>query len=578
MRGLCSGLLIVAMVSTSAAAQPIYSPKDAAAYKPRVGKYGGTLTLSTIADPKSFNAIMAKETSTTAITGHIFEGLTRTHGISGEVEPNLAESWDISKDGQTYTFHLRKNAAWSDGRPFTSADVAFTFNRLINNDKVPNSARDILTIEGKFPKVTAVDPHTVEFSLPTRFAPFLRAMSQEILPKHKLEKSVNAGEFAAAWALDTPLSEIVGTGPFMLRKYEPAQRVILVRNPRYWRRDAAGNRLPYIERLIYVVVQSQDVGLLRFQSGVTDVYRLRGTDYPILKPKEKARNYTVYRLGPAYGTNFICFNQHRGTNPKTGKPFVSSEKLSWFTNLKFRQAVAYALNRRQMIAIAMNGLGYPQSAAMSPRAGYFYNDHVKRYVYNPKKARQLLAAAGFTDRNGDGFVEDAQARPVKFIILTNAGNTVREKLLGIIATDLRRIGLDARTALLEFNVLCTKLDATNDWDAILLGLTGGPEPHNGKNVWQSSGQLHMWYPKQKKPATAWEARIDRIFDLGVQELDRKKRKALYDEWQAIVAEQVPFTYTVLSESITAVRNRFGNLAPATYGGVLHNIEELYIVK
>ena len=129
---------------------------------------------------------------------------------------------------------------------------------------------------------------------------------------------------------------------------------------------------------------------------------------------------------------------------------------------------------------------------------------------------------------------------------------------------------------LEFNTIVSKLTSTFDFDAVVLGLTGGIEPHFGKNVWDSNGGLHMWYPHQSQPATDWEKRVDKLFSLGVQELDSNKRKQYYDEFQLIISEQLPLIYTVLSSKLMAVKNKFGNLKPSNYGGVLHNIEELYI--
>jgi len=197
-------------------------------------------------------------------------------------------------------------------------------------------------------------------------------------------------------------------------------------------------------------------------------------------------------------------------------------------------------------------------------------------THNPAKARAILREAGFIDRDGDGVVEDPQGNPVEFTLVTNAGNTQREHIAQMIRKDLEEIGFKVHFTFLEFNVLVDKLDVTYDWDACILGLTGGIEPHFGRNVWHSSGHLHMWYPRQKRPATPWEARIDEIFDTAVQELDRQKRKALYDEWQRIVAEQLPFIYTVVPTRLVAVRNKFGNLYPTSYGGVLWNLEELFV--
>lgn len=539
-------------------------------------KYGGTLILSTISDPKSFNDIIAKETSTTMITGLVFDGLVKMDAVAIEPEPALAESWDVSDNGLTWTFHLRDGVKWSDGTLFTAEDVVFTFNELIYNPDIPNSARDIFTVEGKQFEVSALDSETVQFKLPTKFAPFLMFMTQAILPKHILQKSVDEGVFDSTWGVGTPPEEIIGTGAFLLEKYVSGQRIVLKRNPNYWKKDSDGSALPYLDRMVYLIVQSQDVQLLKFQRGEIDYYGMRGSDYPILKPQEKKGDFTVYRSGPAFGTVFTLFNQNTRLNPETGKPFVDPIKLSWFNSIDFRKAAAYALDKESMIKIVMNGLGYPQWSSMSPSAGFFYNDNVLKYEYDPKVAQEILTNAGFIDRDSDGIVEDPEGNPVEFTLITNSGNTDRIKIANLIRKDWEKIGFKVNFLQLEFNTLVTKLNATFDWEACMIGLTGGVEPHSGRNVWNSAGQLHLWNPAQPEPATDWERRINELFDQGVQELDRAKRKTYYDEWQQLVSENLPLIYTVLSESLFAVRDKFGNLNPTPYGGAFHNIDEIYI--
>lgn len=550
----------------------------ASEYHPKIGTYGGYLVESSISNPKSFNPIIAQETSTTGLTQYIFEGLTKISGITDEPEPALAKSWDVSSDGLTWTVHLREDVKWNDGEPFTADDVVFTYKELVYNKAIPSASRDIFTIEGKEFDVRKVDDHTVVFKTPSIFSPFLRGLTQEILPKHILEESVKSGTFNSTWGVDSKLEQIVGTGPFMLERYEPSQRVVFKRNPYYWDTDAAGNRLPYLDGIIVLIVPDIDVSLLKFQDGETDFYPLRGSDFPVLKPQEKEKKFTVYRVGPALGTNFIVFNENPGKNSETGKPYIDPTKLKWFTNVEFRKAVAHALDRQGLIDLAMNGLAYPQYAAMSPSAGFFYNPNVVKYDYNPEKAKAILTAAGFKDRDGDGYVEDPDGNKVEFNLFTNAENNVRVKLADIIRKDLETVGMEVHLTPLEFNNLVDKLSSTLDWDCILLGLTGGPEPYFSKNVWYSSGQLHLWHPREEKPATEWEARIDQIFNQAVKELDRNKRKKLYDEWQLIVSQQLPLIYTVLPDSIFAVRNKFGNLYPTPFGGAFHNIEEIYVIK
>jgi len=510
------------------------------------------------------------------VTGLIFDGLTTTDAHDMTVKPHLAQRWEVSVDGLTWTFYLRSGVRWNDGTPFTADDVVFTFNDLIYNDEIPSSARDIFTIDGKIFKVEKVNDLTVRFTLPVRFAPFLRGMGQAILPKHKLQKIVADGQFNFAWGIDTPPSEIVGTGPFMLTQYRPGRRLVFKRNPHYWKKDAGGMTLPYLEKVIFLIVQNSDATILKFLDGELDYTPVRGVDYPLLKPLEEQQDFTLFEAGPNFGSNFLVFNQNRGSHPETREPYVSAHKLVWFSDPVFRRAVAHAIDKEKMIEILKNGLGYPQFGPLSPSAGFFYKADVVKYPYDLKRAAALLAEAGFADRDGDGFLDDKNGNRIEFNFYTNSDNPERVQLAAIIRHDLQSLGMKVNLLGMEFNSLINKLNATFDWDAVLLGLTGGIEPHFGKNVWDSSGQLHMWYPRQEDPATSWEARVDEVFRLGVQELDENKRKVLYDEWQDIVARETPFIYTILGGNMFAVRNKFGNLQPTSYGGAFHNLEEIYI--
>ncbi len=540
-------------------------------------RYGGQLVLSVGSDPKTFNEITASETSSSAVTGLLFEGLTTDDPGTLETIPNLAQSWDLSPDGTQWTFHLRHDVQWFDGVQFTADDVVFTYNELIYNPQVPSSSRDVMTIEGKPFKVEKIDDWTVRFTLPVKFAPFLRAMSQAILPKHCLEQPVKSGKFNFTWGIDTPPAAIVGTGPFMLSEYHPGERIVFKRNPHYWKKDTEGNALPYLDKVIYLIIGDPEAALLKFIDGELDYTSVRGADYPLLKPMEAKKNFHIYEAGADFGSNFLAFNQNGRMNPTTGKPFIDPVKLSWFTNVHFRQAVAHAIDKKKIIDILFNGFGYPQQGPMSPSSGFFYTADTTSYDYDLNKAKAILAEAGFIDRNHDGIIEDAQGHPVKFNLYTNNGAGERVQIAAIIRADLEKLGMQVNFLPLEFNTLVGKLMASYDWDAIIMGLTGGVEPHFGKGVWHSSGGLHLWNPRQEKPATDWEKRIDEIYDQGVQELDQNKRKALYDESQRIAADQLPVIYTVLNSDMYAVRKKFGNLNPTAYGGAFHNLEEIYIL-
>ncbi len=549
----------------------------------RIGKQSGSLTLSTIAGPKTFNLAISTETSSTAILNYLFEGLTQTSWLTNQVEPELAESWTHSDDGLTWTFRLRKDVKWHDGAGFTAHDVDFTFNQIIYNENIPASARpsfnfrrfDAESGTWKEEKITvkALDDYTVQFVLPVPFAPFLRSMGTGIYPKHILEKHVNDGSFTSTWDVSTEPAKIVGTGPFTIERYDVGERVILKRNPNYWLKDAAGNRLPYLEKIIHLIVPSQATSLLKFQAKETDIYSVTGEHFPILKPQEKEGNFTIYKQGPAFGTTFLAFNMNPGKNADTEKPYLAPEKLYWFRNKAFRHAVAHSIDKDSIINNVMNGLGYPQWSSISPAAGDFHNPDVRKYAYDIDKANAILDDIGWIDTDGDGIREDDEGTPIEFSLVTNTGNVVREKVCTMIKQDLKKVGVEVHYKPLEFNALVSQLTSTYDWETIVIGFTGGPEPHGGITFWHSSERLHIWYPYQSQPATEWEAEINEVYIKGSQELNREARLKYYHRAQAIAAENVPVIYTVLGERLNAVRNVFGNMTPTLYA--LWDVRYLY---
>ena len=560
--------------------------KNADEFRYQIGKAGGSLTQSAIAGPKTFNLAISTETSSTAVLNYLFEGLTRTSWLTDQVEPQLAESWTRSDDGLTWTFRLRQDVKWHDGTAFTAHDVDFTFNQVIYNEDIPASARPSFNFRlfdeesgaWKVAKMTikALDDHTVQCVLPVPFAPFLRSMSTPIFPKHILAKHVNDGSFTSTWNVSTEPAKIVGTGPFTIERYDIGERVILKRNPNYWLKDADGNRLPYLEKIIFLIVPSQATALLKFRAKETDLYGVTGEHFPVLKPEEAEGNFTIHKQGPNFGTTFLAFNMNPGKNADTDQPYLTPEKLNWFRNKAFRQAVAHGIDKDSIINNVMNGLGYPQWSSISPAAGDFHNPNVRHYDYDIDKANEILDGLGWIDTDGDGVREDDEGNPLAFSLVTNTGNIVREKVCTMIKQDLKKAGIDVHYKPLEFNALVSQLTSTYDWETIVIGFTGGTEPHGGINFWHTSERLHLWYPHQPQPATPWEAEINELYIKGSQELDRASRLTYYHRAQAIAAENVPVIYTVLAERLTAVRNVFGNMTPTLYA--LWDIRYLHRLK
>ncbi len=557
--------------------------RNAEEFEYTIGKQGGALTSATISEPLTFNLAIANDASSSDVLGYLFEGLTETSWLTDEVEPALAESWERSEDGLTWTFYLRKDVRWHDGYPFTAHDVDFTFNRIIYNHDIPASSRPVFNFRfldegsGEWKEepmtVTALNDYTVECVLPGPFAPFLRSMGTAMYPRHILEKHVDDGTFTSTWDIDTDPAEIVGTGPFTIERYEPGERVVMRRNPSYWFKDDAGNSLPYLDEIVHVIVPDLETELEKFLVGKADVHGVLGEEYAQLESLQEDGNFTIYRRGPAFGTTFLVFNMNPGKNPNTGEPYVAPEKLAWFRSKQFRQAVAYSIDKDTIINDVQHGLGYPQWASISPAAGDFYNSDVRRYEYGVDRANEILDGIGWTDTDGDGVREDSKGNDIEFSLITNTGNTVRERVGTLVHRGMQEIGLEVDYRLVEFGDLVAQLTSSYDWEAMIIGFTGGPDPYSGISFWHSGENLHLWYPNQPEPATEWEAKIDELYIMAGRELDRDKRVDLYHQAQEIAAEHVPVVYTTLSERLSAVRNVFDNMTPTLYA--LWDIRYLY---
>ena len=549
------------------------------------------LVNSILSDPKTFNYALSSEVPN--IFSLTYEGLTIQNPMTGEIEPDLAESWETTDDNLGFIFTLRAGLKWSDGKPLTVDDVIFTYNDIYLNEEIPTDTRDILRIgeSRALPRVEKIDNRRVKFTTPEPFAPFLGSLQIPILPAHSLEESVKIKDkegkpiFLTKWGVDTPVNEIIVNGPYKLERYDTSQRVIFQRNPYYWRKSPLGESQPYIERVVWPIVESTDTGLLQFRSGGLDVVGVTPDYFSLLKRQEKQGNFTIYNGGPATGTSFVLFNLNKGK--RDGKPLVDPVKSRWFNTVEFRQAVAYAIDRQTMINNTFRGLGQTQDSPITVQSPFYLSpeEGLKTYDYNPEKAKELLRKAGFK-YNAQGKLLDGEGNRVRFTLLTNAGNRIREAMGAQIKQDLGKIGMQVDFTPLAWNTYTDKLANTLDWDASLLGLTGGLEPNNGANVWSPEGGLHMFNQKPQagqKPITGWEvapweARIGELYIQAAQELDPAKRKVIYAETQKITQENLPFIYLVNPYSLSAVRNKFAGIQYSALGGAFWNIYEIKIIN
>jgi peptide/nickel transport system substrate-binding protein len=519
------------------------------------------LVTATISDPKTFNPLLSTDSASSEAVADVFDTLVRLNPRTTLPEPVLAERWEHDEAGTTWTFHLRRDVRWHDGVPFTAADVAFTFE-AIYHPAVPNSVKHILVAGGEPITVTVVDPHTVELHLAEPLAPLLNSIGFAILPKHVLGAALADGTFVQQWGIDTPPEAVVGTGPYRLTRYVPAQFLQYERNADYWMRDDEGGALPRLAERTILIVPDQNTLYLKFLDRQLHVYSPRPEEIADLKERAASLSATLERIGLDTGMLFVAFNRNPAHYEKHG---AHDPRLTWFTDRRFLRAVAHSIDKASMIQNTYFGYGEDAVSATSPENTLFHNPELTPYAYDLPRARQLLDEAGYVDRDGDGIREDPDGNPLTFELTTNSGNLVRERLCAILKEDWAQLGMRVHYRPLDFAALVARLQDSFDWDAMVMGFTGGIEPHNGANLLRSSGNLHLWNPNQATPATDWEAAIDRALDLGAHEIDLEARRRHYWKIQEILHRELPMIQLVRQYRFVASKTYLADFAPTVWG-------------
>ncbi|MCS6936594.1 MAG: ABC transporter substrate-binding protein [Candidatus Bipolaricaulota bacterium] len=641
---------------------------------------GGRVVVGTLTGPKTFNPVVAQETSTTDVTGLLhgpLGALIEINPITAKEEPGLAKRWEISPDRREITFYLRKGIKWSDGHCCLSADdVVFTFNDLIFNPDVNTDDRDVFKIKDQYIKVEKIDDLTFKVIMPEPFRPIIRSLAIYVMPKHKLADKVaklNPGakgyldglkkvlepvrepireiaaapldlfesalaeleavvvaknlektrdlyakaqlafsglrqalelqeqldpkitqalekaqddlkralEFAEAgqwegvspelfnstWGIGTPAEEIVGLGPYRFVRYDVDQQIILERNPYYWKVDQNGVQLPYLDQFVFLVVQHLDTAFLKFKTGEIDTLGARPADWALLMEGVKDLDKDCYdkdeltricldrenkrRLilgGPGFGTLFLVLNQD------AEDPVLREI----FRDVRFRRALAHAMDKESMIDNIYNGLALPQWSPVSMLSPFYDKDETfMTYEFDLEKANKLLDEMGLTQKNSEGIRLRPDGKPLEFLLSTNQGNTLREKTAALLVDDFKKIGVKANFRPKDFNALVN--DLTNaKYEAIIIGLTGGVDPHFGANVWRTDGGLHFWRRSSKENPPDWEKRVDELFDLAATTFDEEEAKEYYREFQRLVSENLPLIYTVNQRFLYAVKIDLAN--------------------
>ncbi len=541
-----------------------------------IGRPGGRLVVSLRAEPKTLNPVTSTDAPSRDVIGAMEADLVHINRATQLTEPAVAKSWAVSADGLQYKLKLRTGIKFSDGHPMDADDVVFTFRTYLD-EKVHATQRDFLIVGGKPISVRKLDAHTLVFQLTKPYGAGERLFDGfYILPRHLLEQPYQEGKFDQAGTLATAASGWAGLGPFRLKEYVAGQRLVLERNPYYWKTDPQGHRLPYLEEIVFLFVPSADAQVLRFQSGETDVIsRLSAENYAVLLRQQRA--YTMVDAGPGLEYNFVFFNLNDSSG-KTSPEMLGKQK--WFRNVKFRQAVSAAVDRETIVRLVYQGRGAPLWGPVTPGNRRWANASIAHLARSVDRARALLKEAGFswsTGPSGDSALIDPDGKAVDFSLLTSSSNADRAKMATLVQDDLKQLGMHVQVVPMEFRSLIDRVLQTKEYDACLLGLVSfDADPTADTNVWLSRGGTHLWNPSQAHPATPWEAEIDRLMERQLAAPRFEERKKLYGRLQEILAEEQPMVFLASPDILAGAKNAIGNFHPSILEPyVLWNVEQLF---
>ena len=531
---------------------------------------GGSLTASVRSEPATFNrfAPNGNQAAVDAVTRLVHAPLVRVNRVTGDPEPWLAERWTTSPDGRTITLTLRDGVTFSDGVPFTSADVLFTFQALYD-PSVASPLTSGVSIQRKPLQVSAPDPRTVVVTLPAPFTPGVALLDNvPILPKHLLQAALDARTFGSAWGVTTAPNAMAGLGPFVIAEYLPGQRMTFARNPHYWRKDAAGTPLPYLDRLVMeFVTGGQDAEMLRVQAGTVDlmtVADVRPEDIAGLRRLREQGALQLIDVGVSVDPNVLWFNLTPGNAAVKAKPYLA--------RTEFRQAISYAVDRNAIVKTVFLGAAEPAYGPITSGNKTWYSASAPVIAHDPARAKALLAGIGLADRNGDGMLDDARGRPVRFSILTQARH-IRERTATMIQEQLRLAGIGVDIVALDPASLFGRFGA-GDYETIYYGFQASAfDPAMNLDLWLSGGSAHVWNLGAPEP---WEKEIDALMQRQVAAPTLAERQRLLREAETIFAANLPQIYFVTPRVTVALSRRVGGAVPVLLDPkILWNAESLF---
>jgi peptide/nickel transport system substrate-binding protein len=506
-----------------------------ATIKPGKPAYGDTIVEGSIGEPSTLIPLLASDSASFEVSGLIYNGLVK-YDKNLAIVGDLARSWDISPDGQTITFHLRKGVKWHDGYEFTSRDVLYTY-RVTIDPKTPTAyAESFKQVE----KAEAPDPYTFRVTYAKPYAPALDSWGMSILPAHLLEgKDITKSKLSR---------HPVGTGPYRFKQWVPGQKLVLESN-----RDYFEGR-PYIDGYVYRIIPDNSTMFMELKSG--------GLDWMGLNPVQYARETDSSRFKSLFNKYRYLASAYTYLGYNLKNPLFADKRV--------RQAITSAINKDEIIHGVLMGMGQIAHGPYKPGT-WAYNPHIRDFDYNPDRAKRLLAEAGWKKKNSNGIlIKDG--RPFSFTIITNQGNDERLKTAQIIQQRLRYVGIDVKIRVIEWASFVTQFIDKRNFEAVILGWNITPEP-DLFDVWHSSktGPKELNFIDYKNPE------VDRLLEEGRRTFDIKKRQECYFRLQDILAEDQPYTFLYIPDALPVVSSRFHGIAPAP-AGISYNFIHWYVPK
>jgi len=499
------------------------------------------------AQPATFDPLqVADDASETVryLTGGVLVRLDRS---SQQLVPGLASSWTINRMGNAISFVLRENVRFSDGTPFDAQDVAYTVERLMDPNLHSPTGDAFRSSDGKV-AATVTGKYRITITFPAPVVGLGQLFDQ-----------------VAILSAQSPHKEMAVLGPYYVAENKAGAYLLLKKNPNYWKHDAAGRQLPYIDSIRLDIQQNRDVEMLRLVRGEIDfINSLTGEHFDQLK---SIAPQMAFDAGVSLDSEQMWFNQVAAA-PLPGY------KKAWFASTRFRRAISSAIHRDDLARVVFHGHAQPAVSLISPANRFWFDTRLQPHSYDRNAALQWLAQDGFSLQNG--VLRDHGGHEVEFSLITNAGNKERELMAAMIQQDLSAIGIRLNVVTLDFPSLIERITRSFDYEACLLGFVNDElDPNAQMTVWLSSADNHQWNPNQKSPATAWEAEIDRLMREQASTLDMKKRKQAVDRVQEIVWQQEPFIYLINRHAMSAVSPNLHNVHPAVLRPQVYwNIEEL----